>query len=115
MHYNPGMVVAGSRSDITLMHEMRHALDETRGSMDSRLVAEIDGVSADVGLSRYEHQATGLGVYANSEYTENAYRAERMRMGKGGARGVVRNNDVTDDALLDLRRTYRHQHSSTDH
>lgn len=110
--YNPGVNVgdaykeyqsanpwlAGFRSDVILMHEGNHAMKMTAGMCDPRTVARTDNASntrdpkmaqdASAGISRTEHQAVGLGLYANDPLTENAYRAERRSLATAGAKGV---------------------------
>ncbi|MCA9675743.1 MAG: hypothetical protein H6709_21250 [Kofleriaceae bacterium] len=103
---NPNMDVSAGggtwRSDVALYHEMVHAMHDTAGTTDVSTVAADDGVTRELnhgnlwgavgemvnpdpgnasdaafGLNRYEHQAAGLGLYADDPITENAYRAER--------------------------------------
>jgi hypothetical protein len=91
---------AGYRGDVTLMHEMVHAYHMTRGTLPPRTdVVTAPGV--DQGLPQAEHQATGLGRYTRDPMTENAYRAERARIGRGTV-GVV-----PGDAGMAQRPTYR--------
>ena len=123
--YNPGVNVGdaykeyqganpwlkGFRSDTILMHEGNHALKMTQGMCDPRTVASTDNKlnpkdplmaqDARSGISRTEHQAVGLGLYANDPMTENAYRAERVAMAKGKAKGTL-----TGDADLTQRTSY---------
>jgi len=123
--YNPGVNVgdaykeyqsanpwlAGFRSDVILMHEGNHAMKMTAGMCDPRTVARTDNAKnpkdplmaqdASAGISRTEHQAVGLGLYANDPLTENAYRAERRAMAEAGAKGVQ-----TSDKDLVQRTSY---------
>lgn len=123
--YNPGVNVGdaykeyhssnpwlkGFRSDTILMHEGNHALKMTEGMCDPRTVQSTDNKlnpkdklmaqDARSGISRTEHQAVGLGLYANDPMTENAYRAERVAMAKGGGKGTLEG-----DASLTQRTSY---------
>ncbi len=123
--YNPGVNVGdaykeyqganpwlkGFRSDTILMHEGNHALKMTQGMCDPRTVAKTDNKlnsrdplmaqDARSGISRTEHQAVGLGLYAKDPMTENAYRAERRAMADGGAVGTL-----AGDADLTQRTSY---------
>lgn len=111
--YNPGVNVgdayadyheanpwlAGFRSDVILMHEGNHALMMTQGMCDPRDVQKTDNKAnpkdplmaqdARAKISRTEHQAVGVGLYANDPMTENAYRAERNNIADGGGVGLV--------------------------
>lgn len=111
--YNPGVNVgeaysdywdanpwlAGFRSDVILMHEGNHALMMTTGMCDPRTVQKTDNAAntkdplmaqdARSRISRTEHQAVGIGLYANDPMTENAYRAERNALAEGGGVGLV--------------------------
>lgn len=123
--YNPGVNVgdaykeyqeanpwlAGFRSDVILMHEGNHALMMTHGTCDPRTVQRTDNQAnrkdplmaqdAASRISRTEHQAVGIGLYANDPMTENAYRAERRALGEAGAKGLV-----AGDAELTQRLSY---------
>lgn len=123
--YNPGVNVGeayqdywdanpwleGFRSDVILMHEGNHALMMTTGMCDPRTVQRTDNKAnsrdplmaqdARAGISRTEHQAVGVGLYANDPMTENAYRTERKILGEAGAPG---SNE--SDANLTLRTSY---------
>jgi hypothetical protein len=114
IRYNPGVNVLENaglsdpwlpfRSDVLLAHEMRHAMHETQGTMDSSMVDATtgDGVADDAGRHRrWEHQAVGIGLYANDPMSENAYRAERALLGAAGAPGVR-----TGDVGMPQRSTY---------
>lgn len=82
--FNPGIVMGpGSPDDVVLAHEMSHALHETQGDMASGTVTAASGIPADVtaGISSFEHQAAGLGLFAGDPLTENAYRRERRMNG----------------------------------
>lgn len=109
----PAGGTATFRSDVTLFHEMVHSLHDTQGTTDTSTVSSLDGVQRELqrgnpigalqqltnpdpsivadannGVARYEHQAVGLGAYADDAVTENAYRRERnavARSGKGMA------------------------------
>jgi hypothetical protein len=93
--YQPGAILGSARSDTTLFHEMRHAVDETRGSIDPRLVdhwsAGADAArNPDVLRARQmEYQTVGLGDYAGDAMTENSYRAARKQIGAARGPGVV--------------------------
>ena len=110
--YNPGVNVgdaykeyqaanpwlSGFRSDVILMHEGNHAMQMTAGTGDPRYVQRTDNAAnksdplmaqdASARISRIEHQAVGVGLYANDPMTENAYRAERRKMADAKAPGL---------------------------
>jgi hypothetical protein len=78
------------RSDVAMFHELTHALHDTRGATDTSTVEASDaagpsaaGIAADAqfGVSRYEHQAVGLGRHADNPISENVYRRERRLLG----------------------------------
>ncbi len=116
--YNPGVNVgeaykdywdanpwlAGFRSDVILMHEGNHALMMTHGTCDPRTVQRTDNKAnprdplmaqdAASRISRTEHQAVGVGLYANDPMTENAYRAERRAMAEAGAEGMIEGDET---------------------
>ena len=110
---NPNMDVsvggATWRSDVALYHEMVHSFHDTRGTTDASTVQANDGFTREMGkgnwggavhefvnpnpgnagdaaagLNRYEHQAAGLGLYADSAISENAYRRERNQVALSG-------------------------------
>lgn len=131
IRYNPGVNVGDAyptltgnnpwlgqmRSDVLLAHEMNHAIMQTSGMGDSRAVGAGDNaldpndpnMAWDAQfrdrngnpLRQIEHQAVGLGTYANDPLTENAYRAERRRMADMGAAGTV-----AGDATMVQRTSY---------
>jgi len=75
------------RSDITLFHELVHAFHATEGDISQGLLTtqRDEGANAiDVGEMRMEYQAVGLGVHADNDLTENAYRKERAAIGASG-------------------------------
>src|SRR5262249_52321502 len=77
--------------DVTLAHELSHALHATWGDNDTSRVQPDDGVPEDAacGVSEAEHQASGLGKYRNDRLTENRYRAERRLLGEAHAAGAI--------------------------
>jgi hypothetical protein len=98
VNYNPGVAVTPStssktnpwwpaRSDVILMHELTHAYYDTQGTKDSSMVDPKtgDGVRGDVNVrtERSEHQAAGLGLSDGRPISENAYRAQRAKIGTG--------------------------------
>lgn len=119
IRYNPGVGIgrayptltptnpwlAEMRSDILLSHEMNHALRQTQGLVDARPVRATDNPqnpsdtamaydasTADQNgkpLRRVEHQAVGLGLYADQDMTENRYRAERRDLATWQGRGQL--------------------------
>ncbi len=129
--YNPGVNVgdafssfkpgspwlSGFRSDVILAHEMNHAINQTQGTLDPRAVGATDNAAnatdPDMAwdasyrdkngnpLLRREHQAVGIGKYAGTDMTENAYRAERKDMADKGAVG-----QLSTDGSLGQRTTY---------
>jgi hypothetical protein len=92
------------RPDVAMYHEMMHAYTDTHGVTDlgnvqagdvpahgpAPTAAEQTGVAFDAGqgVARAEHQAAGLGMYANEAMSENAYRADRREIGWGDGTGV---------------------------
>jgi NleD-like pathogen effector protein (putative zinc metallopeptidase) len=98
VRYNPGVNVQPpgatdawwpARSDVIMMHEMTHAYTDTQGTTDNTPVQTTDGPgSTQSQPMRYEHQAAGLGLYANSPVSENAYRDQRALLGAAGGPGV---------------------------
>jgi hypothetical protein len=112
VRYNPGVNVqpaAGSpganekwwpgRSDVIAMHELTHAYYDTQGTTDNSFVDKTtgDGVPGNVNrnkLHRYEHQAAGLGKYANAPISENKYRDERAFIGATETGDAVQPGDV---------------------
>jgi hypothetical protein len=103
VRYNPGLNVGAGpeawwpgRSDVILTHEMTHAYYDTQGKTDNGMVDPTtgDGVAGNVGayggtLHRYEHQAAGLGNYANAPISENKYRDERALLGNSSSPGAL--------------------------
>jgi len=126
---NPNLDVETSkvryRSDVALFHEMVHALHGTRGTNDMSHVQSTDGVARELRkgsafgalgellhlddmridadskhpLSRHEHQAAGLGLYADDRVTENAYRRERGAVAWSG-------KGMAGDLLMQERQRY---------
>jgi hypothetical protein len=86
------------RSDITLFHELTHAYHATLGTFDDAELGKKELVhKKDDGAKRDEYKAVGLGAHAKDSLTENAYRAERVKIGEGvGARttGGVADKDI---------------------
>lgn len=92
------------RPDVAMFHEMMHAYTDTQGITDlgnvqvgdapssgaAQTAAQQAGVDFDAGqgVARAEHQAAGLGVFANERLSENAYRADRREIGWGDGTGV---------------------------
>ncbi len=112
VNFNPGIGnvapvpgVAEWRNDVAMYHEMVHAYTDTRGISDlgnvqvgdapatgpAHTVAQQQGVDSDAanGVARAEHQASGLGLYANERISENRYRQERQEIGWGDGTGVL--------------------------
>lgn len=112
------------RSDVALYHEMVHSLHDTRGTTDANPVSSTDGVQrelqrgnvggamgemmnpdpkikadVDAGIMRWEHQAVGLGVYADNAISENAYRRERNAVATSG-------KGLPGDLLMEQRGQY---------
>lgn len=81
----PGYLDA--RSDVTLYHELVHAHHSTNNSWARGPVDEDDLVGSDRGRSidDAEYQAAGLGTHAGNRFTENAYRRDRMALGRSGS------------------------------
>ncbi|MFN0246303.1 MAG: M91 family zinc metallopeptidase [Kofleriaceae bacterium] len=86
------------RSDITLFHELTHAYRATLGTFEDDELKKKELVhKKDDGAKKDEYAAIGLGAHANDSLTENAYRAERAKIGDGvGARttGGVADKDI---------------------
>jgi hypothetical protein len=97
------------RSDTTLFHELRHALDMTTGTANWDLVPGSSPVRPDRGRVRQiEHQAVGLGDFAGERLTENAYARARKKLGAADAPGELPGDDDMKQArayspLLDPR------------
>jgi hypothetical protein len=109
IRFNPGITTAPTtRSDISLAHEMAHAIQITQGLADPGTVNGELGpkggggrLEGDRGVKRQEHQATGIGIYADDPLTENAYRRERHTLGVKGAKG-----ERADDTNVQRRESY---------
>lgn len=73
-----------SRSDVTLYHELTHAWYDATNATDMGPISWPTTVPRDIDwfkpLPRAEHQATGLDLWADAEFSENAYRTERAEM-----------------------------------
>lgn len=77
------------RSDVTLLHELVHALHYAQGTLTEGDIEPSEAVHpADVGQYRCEYQAVGVGADEDLRLTENRYRAERARMAGEGAVGL---------------------------
>ena len=124
IRYNPGVNIGDAypqlttggnnpwlgdfRSDVLLMHEMNHAMHQTAGTGDPTQVTATDNplnatdpeMANDAGIRRIEHQAVGLGRYANDPMTENAYRAERRLVAASGTGARA------GDATMNQRTSY---------
>jgi hypothetical protein len=96
------------RSDVTLYHEMVHALGQMDDSrVRGRLSEDEAVIDADVGTAEEEYRATGLGAYADGPYSENRYRAERAAMaGQDAGR-------PTDADIGERPQYYAHRPSTT--
>lgn len=66
--------------DTTLMHEMAHAYHYAKGDTATGAVNPVNPVDAQI--DRSEYQASGLGEFSKDQLTENAYRAERRKLGE---------------------------------
>lgn len=73
-------------SDAVLFHELVHARHNLNGTMDHSKVDPADGntqwkctdlIDGHRGVDRDEHQAAGLGYYADDYLTENTYRSQQ--------------------------------------
>lgn len=133
--FNPWM--RSMRSDVSMIHELTHALYATLGQEDATGVTARDapahhhatsGVRADaryrervrapdgttttVPLSRAEHQAVGIGNHARAPWGENRYRHERRQLARMHAPGVQLGTPGEHDADADmtLRDTYVGHH-----
>jgi NleD-like pathogen effector protein (putative zinc metallopeptidase) len=78
------------RSDVTLFHEMVHAVHQTDGSYDADVMADSEKIKSDAGkidLRRDEYKSVGLNGMSNTTdgvvTTENAYREARNHISKG--------------------------------
>lgn len=103
---NPGAEFIGvdnvveQRPDVALYHEMMHAYTHTHGitargdvragdapatgpalTNEQQVNVDFDAI---LGTGRREHQAAGLGRFANESLSENAYRRERSEIGWRG-------------------------------
>jgi len=128
IHYDPGSIwlpEAGAtngepwlpmRSDVQLYHELTHSYHQTHGtaasgkvtkeSLDAAHVGEFDLSRTDIDydVDRLEQQSVGIGEFTHEQYTENAYRAARARLGAAGGPGVV--GGVGGDVGMEQRDTY---------
>lgn len=109
--------LAEMRSDILLAHEMNHSIRQTQGMVDNRLVRATDNArnradpatARDAGslnhlglpLTRVEHQAVGVGLYADADMTENSYRADRREIADAQGKGLL-----AGDTTLHQRESY---------
>jgi hypothetical protein len=102
-----GMPWETIRSDVALYHELTHAHHATHGTLAEGTVTEQslreDGVDFSINgwqepmndlnphlpVEQAEHQAVGLGRYANNSLSENVYRRQRAQIGRLGTRGAV--------------------------
>jgi hypothetical protein len=119
-HVAPGMDVLPSRdnlrSDVTLYHELTHANRAVYNQWDPGTVGQLNMFghtfnypSPDAGIGEFEHQAAGLGLHAQDEFSENRYRGERREI---GALGV---GARTAGAETDANMTHRDQYSYPGH
>ncbi|MCB9793365.1 MAG: hypothetical protein H6741_11650 [Alphaproteobacteria bacterium] len=72
-------------SDIILMHELAHARHQTQGTLASGQIQADGTIPAghpDIGTQNWEHQAAGLGHWADESLTENGYRRDRQSLGE---------------------------------
>ena len=75
------------RSDVTLFHELVHALDLASGTMPAGEVTSQEGVTAvddAADVERREYAAVGLGAWEERHLSENEYREARRAIGKSG-------------------------------
>ena len=66
----------GYRSDIALVHELKHLLDRQTGDYSTDSVdAGVGATTRDIarGVEQSEYTAMGLGQHAGEQFTENAY------------------------------------------
>jgi hypothetical protein len=77
------------RSDVLLYHEMVHALDQTKGTLD--LTTVVGG--QDHGVEEAEHVAVGIGDHADRWMSENNYRASRAEIAANSFAGVREGDD----------------------
>lgn len=103
--YKPGRYIetpnGNVRSDVVLFHELRHAFDVTGGTLAEGEIEPGPGIpDEDVYELLSEHQAIGLGAFADDEMTENGYRADRNEIAKTGI-GVLEG-----DAEMPQRESY---------
>jgi hypothetical protein len=108
-----------TRSDVALYHEMVHAHHHSHGTTAEGFVERGDlpgdrAVADDAAhneaqtddakkVGRDEHQATGLGVFADHYYTANNYRDERIGVGLSG---LGQGGDLTMAQRLDYSNLY---------
>jgi hypothetical protein len=102
--YVPGVDTAPSgtnlRSDVTLYHELTHAHHAVYNTWDAGSVAGTrSAANPDGGLGQFEHQAAGLGDYADAEFSENRYRGERRRIGELNV-GERNHGSQSDDNMM---------------
>ena len=101
MNINPTVDYHGAgwrerRGDVIMFHEMTHAYHELRGTDDNSGIVTGPGLGgsmhdANLGnVQSWEHQAVGIGTHEHDTTpNENAYRAERARIGAHGGATVV--------------------------
>jgi hypothetical protein len=115
--YSPGVVERerrrghdapwnGTRSDVALHHELTHAMHIVNGTFAMGQVDAGDGVGIDAGVPRGEHQAVGLGAYADAAVSENRYRAERAAIAAGTMGAVPASGTFPGDAGMPRRDSY---------
>lgn len=102
--YVPGVDTAPSgtniRSDVTLYHELTHAHHAVYNTWDAGTVPGTrSATNPDGGLGQFEHQAAGLGDYADAEFSENRYRGERRRIGELDV-GERNHGSQSDDDMM---------------
>lgn len=112
--YVPGATLAGpadatdewkeSSSDVVLFHELTHAMHMANGTLATGLVQPGAGVGVKdlaAEVPNYEHQAVGLGEFADNTVTENRYRSQRKGIGQLTTAGAK-----TTDGAMPQRTSY---------
>ena len=93
------------RSDVALYHEMTHAMHNVNGTRAEGTVSNGPKPDIDSSKNNSEHQATGLGDWANDPITENAYRRERNAIGNNKG-GISSTTAALDDRQMPQRDQY---------
>ena len=84
---------------------MTHAMHNVNGTRAEGTVSNGPKPDIDSSKNNSEHQATGLGDWANDPITENAYRRERNAIGNNKG-GISSTTAALDDRQMPQRDQY---------